>query len=105
MRRAPWIALALLLPLLFLAAEVRAHGGKSHRLMGTVVSLAEERLAIATTDGEEAAVRLTPATRFERDGKAVERSAVTAGTRVSITLTEDDTTAVVVKVGAAPKAR
>lgn len=105
MRRKTWIALALLLPLVLLAAGAHAHGGKTHRLLGTVVSLSAERLVVTATDGSEASVRVTPQTRFERDGKAVDRASVVAGTRVSIQLTEDDTTAVLVKLGAAPKGR
>jgi hypothetical protein len=105
MRRTPRTALAFLLPLALLAAQAGAHGGKSHRLMGTVVNLADSELVIATTGGKEAAVRLTDSTRFEREGKAVDRSAATPGTRVSIHLSEDDTTALVVKLGAPPQER
>ena len=102
MKRA-WIAAVLLLAAALLAGEARAHGGKSHRLMGTVASVEAERLVVKDTAGKELSVRLTAETRFEREGKPVDRSAIAAGTRVSIQLTEDDTTAVVVKVGAAGK--
>jgi hypothetical protein len=105
MKRSSWIAVVLMLAAALLAGEARAHGGKSHRLMGTVASVEAERLVIEDTAGKEVAVRLTAETRFEREGKPVDRSAVAAGTRVSIQLTEDDTTAVLVKVGAAPGSR
>jgi hypothetical protein len=90
-----------LLVLAAIAGTALAHGGKSHRLLGTVKSLHEGHLTLTTAEGKEATVRLTAETRFEKDGKPVDRSALTAGVRVSIRLTEDDTTAVKVKLGAA----
>ena len=105
MKRTSWIALALLVLAALMAGEARAHGGKSHRLLGTVVSVVEDRLVLDATSGKRVEVRLTAETRYERDGKAVERSALVAGARVSVHLTEDDATAVLVKVGAAPKSR
>ena len=105
MNRKTRTLLALLLAVALPIAAAHAHGGKSHRLMGTVVSASQDRLVIRDSEDAEASVRLTPETRFEREGKAVDRSALTAGTRVSIHLTEDDTTAVLVKVGAAPRSR
>ena len=87
--------------LLFVAAAgaALAHQGKSHRLLGTVESVAEERLTVTRTDGSRATVALTPETRYEKDQKATDRSALVAGARVSIELTEDDRTAVKVKIG------
>ena len=99
------VLLALLLACALPIAAAHAHGGKSHRLMGTVVSASQDRLVIRDANGADASVRLTPETRFEREGKAVDRSALAAGTRVSVHLTEDDTTAVLVKVGTAPGSR
>ena len=78
-----------------------AHGGKSHKLLGTIKMLHENHLVVQTPDGHETTVTLTEATQYEKDKKAVTRSALTAGVRVSIDLTEDNKRAVKVKVGAA----
>ena len=94
------VALLLLLAATFAGTAAFAHGGKSHRLMGTVKALHENHLTVTTTDGKEATVNLAADTKYERDGKAVDRSALAAGTRVSIRLDEDDKTALEVKIGA-----
>jgi hypothetical protein len=78
-----------------------AHGGSSHRLLGTVQELHEDHLVVKATDGHEVTVKLTKTTQYEKDKKAVTRSALKAGVRVSIDLTEDNKSAVKVKVGAA----
>lgn len=84
------------------ASPAFAHGGKSHQLLGTVKSLHENHLVVTATDGHEATVTLTETTRYEKDKKPATRAALVAGVRVSIQLTEDDKTAVKVKIGAAP---
>ena len=86
----------------FAAGAAFAHGGKSHKLLGTVKSLQEDHLTVTATDGHEAHVMLTAATQYEKDGKAARRADLAKGVRVSIQLTEDDKTAVKVKIGAAP---
>jgi hypothetical protein len=91
-----------LLAAAFLAGSAFAHGGKSHKLLGTVKMLHENHLMVITAKGEEKMVELTETTKYEKDKKAATRSALTAGVRVSIDLTEDDKSAVKVKVGAAP---
>lgn len=86
----------------FLTGAAFAHGGKSHKLLGTVKMLHENHLVVQTPDGRETTVTLTEKTQYEKDKKAATRSALTAGVRVSIDLTEDDKSAVKVKIGAAP---
>ena len=78
-----------------------AHGGKSHNLMGTVENVDGNQLTITTTEDKEASVNLNADTKFEKDGKAADRSALVHGARVSIQLDEDDKTAVKVKIGGA----
>ena len=92
--------LLFLLVTAFAAGSAFAHGGKSHRLLGTVKAVEESRLTLTTRDGEEREVRLTADTRYERGGKAGSRSDLAAGVRVVVTLDEADTTAVEVKIGA-----
>lgn len=91
--------IASLLLLAVFAPAAFAHGGKSHRLMGTVAHVHGDQLMVNTTEGKEATVKLTAETTYERDGKAVDRSALVAGARVSIQLDESDEEAVKVKIG------
>ena len=79
-----------------------AHGGKSHQLLGTVKELHENHLVVTATDGHQATVALAKATKYEKDMKPATRAALVVGSRVSIQLTEDNKTAVKVKIGAAP---
>lgn len=84
------------------AGTAFAHGGKSHQLLGTIKELHENRLVVTATDGHQATVALAKATRYEKDLKPVTRAALVVGARVSIQLTEDNKTAVKIKIGAAP---
>lgn len=83
------------------ASVALAHGGKSHRLLGTVKELHEDHLVVTTPDGHQATVRLATTTQYEKDKKKVTKSVLTAGTRVSIQLSEDDKTAIAVRIGKA----
>lgn len=94
--------LAFLLITVFVTGAAFAHGGKSHKLLGTIKVLHENHVVVTTPEGQEKTVTLTKATQYEKDKKAVTRSALAAGVRVSIDLTEDDKSAVKVKIGAAP---
>ena len=91
--------LVFLLVAAFAAGAAFAHGGKTHQLLGTVKELHENHLVVTATDGHEATVTLTPNTQFEKDKKPAKRSDLAKGTRVSIQLTEDDKSAVKVKIG------
>ena len=88
----------------FCAGAALAHGGKSHRLLGTVKSLQENHLTVTAQDGHEAHVMLTAATTYEQEGKPATRAALKPGVRVAIQLTEDDRSAVKIRIGAAPAA-
>ena len=90
---------ATLLLFVAFAATALAHGGKTHRLMGTVKALHENHLTITTTEGKEASANLTAETKYEKAGKPADRSALVAGARVSIQLDEDDKTALKIKIG------
>ena len=92
--------LALLAMAALFTTGAFAHGGKSHNLMGTVENVHENQLTITTTEDKEATVNLTADTKYEQDGKAVDRAALVHGARVSIQLDEDDKTAVKIKIGA-----
>lgn len=84
------------------AGAAFAHGGKSHQLLGTIKELHPDRLVVTATDGHVVTVALVKTTTYEKDKKPATRAALAVGTRVSIQLTEDDKTAVRVKIGTAP---
>ncbi len=94
-------ALAFLLIATFATGVAFAHGGKSHKLLGTVKELHENHMVLTSTDGHEVTVTLTASTQYEKDKKPARRSDLAPGLRVSIQLAEDDKTAVMVKVGTA----
>ncbi|HEX7181421.1 MAG TPA: hypothetical protein VF756_06230 [Thermoanaerobaculia bacterium] len=96
--------LVFLLIATFASGAAFAHGGKSHKLLGTVKELHGDHLVVTSTDGHEVTVTLTEATQYEKDKKAAKRSDLAAGVRVSIQLTEDDKRAVKVKIGTAAAA-
>ena len=85
--------------LVAVAGAALTHGGRSHRLLGTVQGLDEDHLTVTTTEGKEASVTLTADTTYEKDEKPADRSALVEGARVSIQLEEDDKTAVKIKIG------
>ncbi|HEV8580992.1 MAG TPA: DUF5666 domain-containing protein [Thermoanaerobaculia bacterium] len=93
---------ALLLITIFAAGAAFAHGGKSHLLLGTVKLLHENHLVVTSTDGHEVTVTLTATTQYEKDKKPAARSDLKPGARVSVKLTEDDKSAVKVKIGTVP---
>ena len=59
-----------------------------------------DQVVLTTTANTEATVLLNADTKYEKEGKVVDRSALVPGARVSIDLSEDDRTAVKVKIGA-----
>jgi hypothetical protein len=93
---------AFLLLTALAAGTAFAHGGHGHQLLGTVKELTDDHLVVTATDGHEVTVALTAATEYEKDGKPAQRSDLETGVRVSVRLTEDDKTAVTVKIGKAP---
>ncbi|MGH2626213.1 MAG: DUF5666 domain-containing protein [Anaerolineales bacterium] len=90
---------ALLLITAFAAGAVFAHGGESHQLLGTVEEIHEDHLVVTANDGHTVTVRLTESTQYEKEKKPARRSDLAVGARVSIRLTEDDKTALKVKIG------
>ena len=96
--------MAFLLVALFAAGAAFAHGGKSHALLGTVKELHEDHMVVTAKDGHESTVALTKGTQFEKDNKPATRAALVAGARVAVQLSEDNKSAVKVKIGAAAAA-
>ena len=88
--------------ILFLAAFASgaafAHGSKSHRLLGTVKSLQENRLTVTDQNGQEAHVMLTDSTQYENEGKPAKRADLAPGVRVFVQIGEDEKSAVKVRI-------
>jgi hypothetical protein len=94
----------LLLIATLAAGAAFAHGGMSHHLLGTVKTLSKDRLVVKDPDGHEVLVTLTASTLYEwKDKKAARKSDLATGVRVSIQLSEDNKSAVKVKIGTAAK--
>jgi hypothetical protein len=77
------LALALTVP-----ADVRAHEGHAHKVMGTVTTLHENHLEVKATDGKSSTITLNEKTKILR-GKAKARAEdIKPGERVVVTATE-----------------
>ncbi|MFN2239809.1 MAG: hypothetical protein ABR524_10495 [Thermoanaerobaculia bacterium] len=80
------------------AAAVLAHGTDSHTILGTVTSLDGDTLAVTTTEGTVVTAELTSDTRYTRGTEKVSRDALTPGTRVSVKLTHDNKSVVLIRM-------
>lgn len=88
----------------FASGAAFAHGGKSHRLLGTVKSLQENLLTVTDQGGQEARVTLTDATQYEKEGKPAKRADLAPGVRVFVQIGDDDKSAVKVRIANTPAA-
>ena len=73
----------LLGSILLTALPARAHE-PSERALGTVETIRSEALVIRTSDGHTVTFSVAPDTRFEREGKRVERTEVQPGERAVV---------------------
>ena len=83
-----------------------AHGGHTHKVMGTVSSVQGDRVEVKATDGKLVAITLTTKTAITRGKTKLDASALKTGERVSIDFTQDKNvnTATAVKLGTAGQA-
>ncbi|MFQ5720743.1 MAG: hypothetical protein ACE5IK_14485, partial [Acidobacteriota bacterium] len=86
MRRA--IATTVFLVLGVVPGIIRAHEGHDHKVMGTVVSVAADRLEVEKKDGDTVSVALDEETRYRRGREVVGIADVKAGERVVVTIVE-----------------
>jgi len=91
---------SLFLVLLLGASALLAHGGSSHKLLGTVKEVHEQHLVVTTKDGKDVTLQLTDRTKYERAGKSATKDQLAAGDRVAVQLEEDDKTAATIRIGA-----
>ena len=96
------VLILILILAAFTSGAAFAHGGKSHRLLGTVKSLQENLLTVTDQGGQEARVTLTDATQYEKEGKPAQRADLAPGVRVFVQIGDDDKSAVKVRISTSP---
>ena len=104
-----WIAGLSLVAALTVPAAVYAHGGHTHKVMGTVASMNGDQVDIKGTDGKAVVIMLNTKTAITRGKAKLDVTALKVGERVAVDYTQDAkkmNTATAVKLGtAAPAAR
>lgn len=94
------IAAALAVPGLALAHE----GDTGNRSWATVTMAAADHVMVKTSDGKELSIAVNAKTKLLKGKTAVKSDALTAGTRVVVTLTaKEPPTAAEIHIGAVPK--
>ena len=80
--------------LLFVAAtipaQLLAHEGHEHKVMGTVTAVDASHVEIATTDGEKSTILLTKETKYLRGKTSVAAADIEVGGRIVVTVVEKD---------------
>jgi hypothetical protein len=94
-------AVLALVALLALPVIAHAHGGHTHKVMGTVSKVQGTQVEVKGTDGKVVMVVLDARTAITRGKTKAEASALKAGERVSIDYTQDKNinTAKTIKLG------
>jgi hypothetical protein len=77
-------ALALAVP-----AVARAHGGHTHKVMGTVSSVNGSHVEVKGTDGKTVVIMLDAKTAITRGKTKLDATALKVGERVSVDYTQD----------------
>ena len=89
--------------LLLMSDVALAH--PDHKVMGTVTMVAADHLMIKDKAGKEHTIKLAKTTKVTKNKKAMKAADIKVGTRVVVTAVSDnDLTAKVIEVGAAPAA-
>lgn len=89
--------------LLLMSGAAFAH--PNHKVMGTVTMVAADHVMIKDKAGKEHTIKLAKTTKVTKNKKAMKAADIKVGTRVVVTAVSDnDLTAKVIEVGAAPAA-
>ena len=101
-----WIIGAALVGALALPVVTLAHGGHTHKVMGTVSAVSADRVEVKSTDGKVVVVVLNAKTAITRGKTKLDATALKLGERVSIDYTQekDVNAATAVKLATAPAA-
>ena len=63
-----------------------AHPGHDHKLMGTIASIAKNKVVVKTTEGKDMTFEITPLTTFKRGRQKGAQSDLKAGMRVVVNI-------------------
>ena len=89
--------------LLLMGGVALAH--PNHKVMGTVTMVAADHVMLKDKAGKEHTIKLAKTTKVTRNKKAMKAADIKVGTRVVVTaVSDEDLTAKVIEVGAAPAA-
>jgi hypothetical protein len=86
-----WIVAAALLAALALPVMARAHGGHTHKVLGTVLSVEGDHVTIKGTDGKTVVVMLSAKTTVTRGKARLDATAIKVGERLSVDAMQDKT--------------
>ena len=86
-----------------ISTVVLAHGGNDH-IRGVVTNISAQSVTVQTADKATKTVSLTAKTTFQLAGKTAHLADLKVGDRVVIDVPEKTTQALLIQVGAAPKA-
>lgn len=92
--------------LLVTPAAMSAHGGHTHKVMGTVASVQGERVDVKSTDGKVVTVVVDAKTTITRDKTKLDAASLKTGERVSVDYMQEKggNIAKSVKLGVTPAA-
>lgn len=97
------IGAVAIVALLLMSGVALAH--PDHKVMGTVTMVAADHVMIKDKAGKEHTIKLAKTTKVTKNKKAMKAADIKVGTRVVVTAVSDnDLTAKVIEVGAAPAA-
>lgn len=94
--------LSVIALVLAMSAGALAHGGNDH-VRGVVTSVSSELITVQLADKTTKTLRIDAKTEFEAAGKPAHLNVIKVGDRVVIDVPEKKSTALLIKVGAAPK--
>jgi hypothetical protein len=102
-----WMAGLAIVALLAIPAVARAHGGHTHKVLGTVQSVQGPHVTVKTTEGKELMVMLDTKTTVTRGKDKLDAAALKVGERVSVDYMEEKgmMMAQAIKLGAAVPAQ
>lgn len=99
-----WVIGVALVAALAIPAAGWAHGGHTHKVLGTVSAVTAKQVEVKGTDGKVVVIVLNAKTAITRGKTKLDAAALKTGERVSIDYTQDKNvnTATTVKLGTAP---
>ena len=85
---------AALAALAITMVPLAAHPGHDHKILGTVVTVAADRLVVKDREGKDITITLNAATKVIRDKKPVRLEDVKPGVRVVVTAATERTSTI-----------